>query len=228
MKRLAILLFVLMILSSISYAATIQGKIYDFSLNEIKNLIVEIDSLPMQKIVSKDGSYSFNISQGKYNLTAKTIKQITIAKESIEINKEGTYTIDLFVLPEISENEDLLEDLNIEIESINTEEEKNYLMLIASLILIAIVTISYYFYTKKSKTNPPQSLLQIDTTEPEDLPKRILDIIKKSDGRITQKELRKHFPLSEAKISLILTELETKSKIEKIKKGRGNIIILKK
>ena len=33
--------------------------------------------------------------------------------------------------------------------------------------------------------------------------------------------------LSEAKISLILTELEHKGQIEKVKKGRGNVIILK-
>ncbi len=33
--------------------------------------------------------------------------------------------------------------------------------------------------------------------------------------------------LSEAKISLILTELEHKGKVEKIKKGRGNVILLK-
>ena len=33
------------------------------------------------------------------------------------------------------------------------------------------------------------------------------------------------FPDSEAKISLVLTELEAKGKIKKIKKGRGNIII---
>jgi len=33
--------------------------------------------------------------------------------------------------------------------------------------------------------------------------------------------------LSEAKISLILTELEHKGKIEKIKKGRGNVIVVR-
>ena len=55
-----------------------------------------------------------------------------------------------------------------------------------------------------------------------------LEIIKKHDGRLTQKELRKEMMyLSEAKVSLIVTELEHKEKIEKIKKGRGNILILK-
>ena len=43
---------------------------------------------------------------------------------------------------------------------------------------------------------------------------------------MTQKDLRKHFAMSEAKISLMITELESLKKIKKIKKGRGNIIIL--
>lgn len=49
----------------------------------------------------------------------------------------------------------------------------------------------------------------------------------KSNKRITQKEIRKEVPLSEAKISLIISEMEHKGIIEKIKKGRGNIIVMK-
>ena len=57
--------------------------------------------------------------------------------------------------------------------------------------------------------------------------KNILDIIKKQE-RITQKELRKSIPLSEGKISLIISDLEHNGKIRKIKKGRGNILIFVK
>ena len=56
----------------------------------------------------------------------------------------------------------------------------------------------------------------------------VLDILKKSGNRLTQKELREKISsIGEAKISLILNELEAAGKIKKIKKGRGNIIILK-
>ncbi len=63
--------------------------------------------------------------------------------------------------------------------------------------------------------------------EDEDLEK-VINIIKQEGNRTTQKEIRKYIPLSEAKISLLIAELEHKGIIEKIKKGRGNIIILKK
>ena len=70
-------------------------------------------------------------------------------------------------------------------------------------------------------------MAQEQNSEPSYLDETI-EIINKHGGRIYQKELRKEMLyLSESKISLILTELEHKGKIEKIKKGMGNAIILK-
>jgi LPXTG-motif cell wall-anchored protein len=54
----------------------------------------------------------------------------------------------------------------------------------------------------------------------------ILDFLKREGGRTTQKDLRREIPFSEAKISLMISELESKKKVRRIKKGRGNIIIL--
>jgi uncharacterized membrane protein len=58
-----------------------------------------------------------------------------------------------------------------------------------------------------------------------DIKLKILEILNKEQGRTTQKEIRKHIPYSEAKISLVLSELEDEGKIKRIKKGRTNIII---
>ncbi|MHC1566853.1 MAG: helix-turn-helix transcriptional regulator [Candidatus Syntropharchaeia archaeon] len=60
---------------------------------------------------------------------------------------------------------------------------------------------------------------------PEDL-KEVISIIQQNGGRITQKELRKKLSLSEAKISLMITDLENRGLVTKIKKERGNVIIL--
>ena len=57
-------------------------------------------------------------------------------------------------------------------------------------------------------------------------PQRQIEIIKKSSGRI-KKELRKKLPYSEAKVSLIIADLESRDIVKKIKQGRVNIIILK-
>ena len=45
---------------------------------------------------------------------------------------------------------------------------------------------------------------------------------------MTQKELRDKLPsVSEAKISLIVSELESMGRVKKIKQGRGNIVVLR-
>lgn len=58
---------------------------------------------------------------------------------------------------------------------------------------------------------------------PEDL-KELLEMVRASGNRITQRELRKKSPYSESKVSLMLSDLEERGLIEKFKRGRGNII----
>ena len=95
------------------------------------------------------------------------------------------------------------------------EEQNNYLyyFIVFSVIILMIGLIRMF---QKS-----------DARDDDDL-NRVIEIIKKEGGRIHQKELRKRLGLSEAKISLMVTELENKNKVERIKKGRGNVIVLKK
>jgi len=58
---------------------------------------------------------------------------------------------------------------------------------------------------------------------PDDL-KELLELVRASGNRITQRELRKKSPYSESKVSLMLSDLEERGLIEKFKRGRGNII----
>jgi uncharacterized membrane protein len=59
---------------------------------------------------------------------------------------------------------------------------------------------------------------------PDDL-QELYEAIMNSGGRVTQKDLRKKFTCSEAKVSLMLADLEDRGLIKKIKRGRANIII---
>ncbi len=222
------IMFILM-LSTVS-AATVHGTIYDLSLNKIKNIIVEVNSVPEQKVVSTDGTYSFDLPKGEYNITAKTINNKEIVQESIEIKEEGTFNIDLFVFPEL-EDKELAEILDLDIEAIDLKENQVQVYILVGIGLIFIISFIFYFSKRlksKIKKEPGREESEKEAqVKIKELPDKVLEIIKNSDGRITQKELRKKFPFSEAKISLVISELEAKGKIEKIKKGRGNILILK-
>lgn len=56
--------------------------------------------------------------------------------------------------------------------------------------------------------------------------REVLGIIEKNGGRITQLDLRKALPYSEAKVSLIVSDLESRGILKKVKKGRGNVLII--
>ncbi|MBM3282364.1 MAG: hypothetical protein FJY86_03425 [Candidatus Diapherotrites archaeon] len=56
--------------------------------------------------------------------------------------------------------------------------------------------------------------------------KEMIQHLKRGGNRLTQKELREKVTIGEAKVSLVVSELESEKIIKKIKKGRANILIL--
>lgn len=211
---------VLMLVNTV-YGAIIQGGIYDFSLEKIENIIIEINTSPPQRQVAIDGSYSFEVSPGAYVMTARTIENEVLAREEITIIREGKYTVDIIAFIDLNE----LEDSELDIDPSLDTEEKNRTLVIAITIIILLLVVMAVFLIYKKKKKPKKEEPILDGN---DLKKKVLDIIVKEDGRTTQREIRKLFPYSEAKISLVLTELESEGKIRKIKKGRSNVIILNK
>lgn len=207
----------MILLSSFTYAATISGSIYDLSINKAKNSIVEVNSNPKQRVVAVNGTYEFQLSQGIYSITAYYEKDNTkhTAEENITIIDDGTYVIDLFLYPDF--NEELFDDINFDVQN-PYKNNYSWVLLIVILVLLAL----FYIYKKS-----PKKIQEKKQNFSKDL-STIINLLEKNQGRITQRELRKHIPLSEAKISLMITELEAIGRVKKIKKGRGNIIILQK
>lgn len=244
--RLLLLLIPLLMLLIIpfSQAAILSGTVYDLSLQKVPNAVVEINSTPRQVMVARNGAYSFNIPRGAYLIAAKvSSRNVTLASvaEPITIASEGAFVVDLILFDEIGAEDDASpEDVaaNGMIEELAGESSNPpFIVWIASaLVILAILAVIYLAVWKKKI--PPKGLHGENNRE-EDLPQKgilspnktdigaLVELIKKEGGRISQKELRKQIPLSEAKISLMLTELEHKGIVEKIKKGRGNVVIMK-
>ena len=227
--RTLILPILLILLSNLVFAASIHGTIYDIELNELNDVVVKIDSIPKQSFVSKDGTYSFEVAQGEYTILAKSGQDI--AKEKITITDDGTYKIDLILFPDFEEVE-ILDESDLEIGTEYTDTvEKNYSLyyLIAFILGIVIILAVLFHYKKKLETGFKEELKELKKTTKDDLEadlKELIAFIKKEGRRTTQKDIRKNFPQSEAKISLMIAELEHKGRIKKIKKCRGNIITL--
>ena len=219
-------LFVLAILPCIN-AAEIYGTVYDMSLNPAKDAVIEVDSVPKQTKILKEGTYSFTLPIGDYVIKATYVSNFNVysAEENITIVDEGRYIVDLIVFPDLSEESELLllgEDINLE--DIYEEEEQAFPWLYIILIIVIIIAVVIFVKKRKPGKKTDEKILE-EEIDPKD---KIYEFIKQKGGRVTQREIRKNFPVSEATISLILTELENDGKLKKIKRGKGNIIILKK
>ena len=115
MNRKILYLFILLLFVNIVQGATIRGSVYSFDLEERNNTIISVNSEPLQTIVSKDGTYSFDLDLGSYVIGASYydeggLKETT--KESIEIKKQGTFILDLILFPYLGDEEELLEDID--------------------------------------------------------------------------------------------------------------------
>lgn len=218
--RKEVLVLILLLALPTAFCAEIHGVVYDFEL-ERTDAVVEINTIPKQTMVAKNGSYSFQVPVGSYKLYAHTKDSSVI--EPVNITSDGSFVLDIILFPDVDFNGIFnTTDLDDEI-----GEEPKYIYLISAIILL-IFAVILFFVINHLKNKAKKEEQKLEALEGADELDKVLDFIKKQGGRTTQKDLRKEFPSSEAKISLILTELEHKGKIEKIKKGRGNIIILKK
>ena len=133
--------------------------------------------------------------------------------------------MDLILFPSFEEEEELLEESDFDLDTsiVADETSKGWVIAVIGAIVVLLILMRM---RGKELIKSRKQMEEEEAAEAEEL-KKVLLFIKKEGGRTTQKDIRKAFPQSEAKISLILTELEAKGEIQKIKKGRGNVIILK-
>lgn len=217
----------LLILPSV-LGVTIHGTVYDFGLTKLTDSIVEIDTSPKQQMVAKNGTYSFSVPTGTYTLKASHKKSDSDVIENISALTEGNYVLDLILLPSLEGEEALLqEELEVPMVEDIIEEKP-----VAHWLLWLIVFLILGWLVYKMSRRPEQIVEKVvekikevrEVTVSEELQK-VMELIEKEGGRITQKDIRKNFPYSEAKISLMIDDLEAKGLIKKVKKGRGNLII---
>jgi uncharacterized membrane protein len=222
-KKLLFIIFAVLagILANTVSAATISGTVYNLNLEKMDNAIIGINTEPRQTYVAKNGTYNFNLNPGQYTVLAfKSNGENLELTQKIIIKEEGDYVLDLILFPSIREEEELLNITQYDIGD-SYFDKADYLIywIIAGFIVISLIITAVIILKPRKKEERQQAL-----TEVKDEADKILDFIKKQGGRVTQKDIRKEFPSSEAKISLIITELEHKGKVERIKKGRGNIV----
>jgi uncharacterized membrane protein len=245
-RRFILLVIIVASLVMSAQAAKVYGSIYEWSDLEkpLKNVIVEIEenTTRVQYKVSSDGSYSFDIAPGSYVLRAKyyinNILEFS-GEEKLQIDKpDESRNLDLLLFPPTDIDYEYLGDINLTGELETKEPDSaNYISVLIVVLMIAIIFLFFLWKKKRKPIIPepdeiPSELpgnsgkpIENKTLElPDDL-RELYDLILKKGGRTTQKEIRKDAKYGEAKVSLMLADLENRGLVKKIKKGRSNIII---
>ncbi|MCZ7398407.1 MAG: hypothetical protein O8C62_01790 [Candidatus Methanoperedens sp.] len=243
-KRRFVLIILLMTgLIASAQAAKVYGTIYEWSDIEkpLKNVIVEVNenSTRIQYNISTTGAYAFDIPTGKYSIKARYYRNNILeytGEEKLEIdNPDESRNIDLLLFPPTESEYEYLGDINLTGDLELKSESNQIYYIITTILVFAALLILYWMRKKKNKPIeqgagetigiPPENIAKTESTElPEDL-RGIYELILKKGGRVTQKELRKEVKYGEAKVSLMIADLENRGLVKKIKKGRANIII---
>ncbi len=239
MKKPLLFLIMAILFFPIALSATLEGTIYDLSLEMTEDVRISIDTTPSQLIISKDSTYSFNIPIGDYILIAEQYNGETIiasSKESINIQDDGTYVLDIILFPTFEEMQDESEFIDSSADELIDAPDYSFLLIMGLLIFLFYIIwrkLNQNFWKKvsiqKTTRKPVKKAMAKVEKAPPILPPDLLKLYAfiQKHKRTTQKEIRKVIPLSEAKISLMIADLEARNLIKKVKKGRGNIIILK-
>lgn len=219
--RLVLACMVLVFCADLSFAAVVRGTVYDLDLQPAFNAVVTVDSVPKQVYVASSSTYRFVLLPGNYTIAAKYMEgySLFLIEESLTIVSDGEYTVDLLLFQDMSEEQSLLES-EPAVQILFPENGDSSRLLVWGFVLLLAIALMAFFGVPAYRRS--RAKIEFDS-----LPEEILGFVRKSGGRVTQKDIRKQFPMSEAKISLVLTDLEAKGSIQKIRKGKANIIVLK-
>lgn len=235
MTPLTYALAALLLLSASLSAARVFGTVFDEDVQPARAAI-QVNTTPEQQIITTDGTYSFSLAPGTYRLAA--VAANASAEKTVTIQGEGEFRIDLVLLPGVPEEEAALADL-LDVPDVSTPGDNPTpttdgsipAAILAVLLAAALLSTQRHRFMPKAPASvaptPPSAQTPAPSsgrvlTPDQD---KVMQALTSFGNRASQKDLRKalnHW--SEAKVSMELTELEELGAIQKIKKGRGNVI----
>ncbi|VVB70814.1 Uncharacterised protein [uncultured archaeon] len=219
-----ILLFSLLFLSV--EAVVLSGTIYDSDNDQVaKNILMKLEGTNSYQYFSTNGTFSINVTPGNYTVLLLDIVNNTLMRQGSEsIFIEDDSVNDFLIFPvESGYSQDYvnvsqlfdLPEATVDASSSSTSSSSNYLLLYLVILLLLSGIIAYFLFLKRK---PILSTNNLVLSSEEQL---IYNLIKK-EKIISQKELRKNVSFSEAKVSMVLSSLEEKGLLRRIKKGNAN------
>lgn len=203
-----------LVICIISSAAFVHGDIVKSQSDPSNKTLIRIEGKFTYQMITNSSNYSIFLPDGEYSLN------------SYGIDQHGEITSSVSNKLNIGADDQRIDIL--------LKKNDNFtLYFLSGIVILAVIALSYV-YMKKNSSPKPQiveeeiieetQLAEIKKEELDEEAKKVIAVIESNDKRITQKELRETLGFSEAKLSLILSELESIGVVKKFKRGRGNIV----
>lgn len=204
----------------------LYGDIYEGDkLTRLDNVLIKISGTnSMQFLTNK--TYSINLSEGNYTIRATHFREgkIDYITED-QVSFDGSSKkFDIVLIPnelfELTPKQNNTTNQTSEIprEDLGIKIENLIIAGVGSLILVAIFLFAYG-RRKKPSDAPKTELPPLKHEE-----KEVLRIIGENNGKMYQKELREILNYSEAKMSILIGELEKRGEISREKIGRDKLL----
>ena len=229
------------------HSTTMHGEIFDGNdVKPLNNTLITVENQEGSTIYQKvfHRQYSMEISPGKYTMRAYYYSNNTLefyTQHSFEASGE-TMEFDLILIPyELQkltpgftppplENKTLIDGAYDEELGVG---DYGYLVYVFVGVVLIVIVYSLYRYFESKQVKPKKRKEKVKKEpikrhELDEDSRKVLKILKENEGRMIQKEIREILNFSETKMSLIVAELEAMGIIKRIKKGRKNILKLRK
>ena len=179
----------------------------------LNKTMLRVDGEFSYQLVTDKGNYSIYLPDGDYNISASSFGEdgglAYYAEERIRVG-DSDQRVDLVLKP------------------VGNDKSNPFYFAVGGLVLAGIAVAVFYLNRNKAAVNVSEPQLanpeKRAMAEPDDDMKNVLRALDGHEGRATQKELREALGFSDAKLSLIISELEHSGYVKKFKRGRGNII----
>ncbi|MDD5337392.1 MAG: hypothetical protein PHS02_02815 [Candidatus ainarchaeum sp.] len=201
----------------LAYPAYVQGEIYATDMQKMDRTVLRIEGGFSYQTVVEKNNYSVFLPNGTYEISAS----------HFDDNGELDFFVNETVVVGVQDQEvDLV---------LKPIRQNGMFYLLIGLALAGVI--AYYLLARRKNANAGEPETAEMRINPEDEPKRaekkmeldedaekVLDALERMEKRATQKELKEALGFSDAKLSLILTELEQMGHVKKFKRGRGNVV----
>ncbi len=173
------------------------------------------------QVVATRGTYSLDVAPGDYRIVAASPSGEVRASENVSLRSDTRLDLILLPsldLPELALNESLIGNLTLPA----GRAERGFPWAFVA-VGAAVAGAAALLVLRRRRAGPAPPIAP--GALPDDL-QAMVRILEQEGGRMTQKELRKRLGHSEAKVSLMVADLENRGLARKFKVGRGNIVVL--